>query len=88
MCLHQIQRAKKPDWSSYYSGSKEIHEYFDEVATKYNLKRYVRFEHRVVRAEWLDSRGQWEVTVSRNGNSDDTIVDYADFFLHGGGVLK
>ncbi|PVH71630.1 steroid monooxygenase [Cadophora sp. DSE1049] len=74
---YQFTWAKKPDWSQYYSGSKEIHEYFDDIAERYDLKKY-----------WLETAGKWKVTVMRNGDPNDTFDDYADFFLHGGGVLN
>ena len=86
-CLYE-KRDKKPNWSQYYSGSKEIHEYFDDIAERYDLKKYVKFMHRIVNAEWLEKEGKWKITVMRNGDPKDTFDDYADFFLHGGGVLK
>jgi hypothetical protein len=46
--------------------------------------RYIKLEHSIRRAEWID--GQWHITVERADGS--TFVDVCDMFLNGGGVLK
>ncbi|KAF4345630.1 hypothetical protein FBEOM_395 [Fusarium beomiforme] len=84
---YQYSWARKPDWSQYYSESPEIHQYFKDVAKKSDVIKYCHFNHKIVHAEWLQT-GKWKVTVMRNNNPNDTFCDYADFFLHGGGVLN
>ncbi|KAF5714437.1 monooxygenase [Fusarium globosum] len=84
---YQYSWARKPDWSQYYSGSPEIHQYFKDVAEKADVVKYCHFNHKIIRAEWLQT-GRWKITVMRNNNPDDTFEDHADFFLHGGGVLN
>ncbi|TPX08646.1 uncharacterized protein E0L32_009835 [Thyridium curvatum] len=85
---YQYSWARKPDWSQYYSASPEIHKYFKDVAVEADVIKYCSFNHKIIRAEWLSGPGKWKITVMRNGNPDDTFDDYADFFLHGGGVLN
>ncbi|KAJ3508268.1 hypothetical protein NM208_g15846 [Fusarium decemcellulare] len=85
---YQYSWARKPDWSQYYSGSREIHQYFKEVAHDAGVVKFCRFNHRIIKAEWLSAQGKWKITIMRNNNPDDTFCDYADFFLHGGGVLN
>ncbi|KAM5347462.1 hypothetical protein ACJ41O_010467 [Fusarium nematophilum] len=85
---YQYTWARKPDWSQYYSGSPEIHRYFKDVATESGVIKYCHFRHKIIRAEWLTAQGKWKITIMRNDNPDDTFNDYADFFLHGGGVLN
>ncbi|EXJ91716.1 hypothetical protein A1O3_00266 [Capronia epimyces CBS 606.96] len=87
---YQYSWQRKPDWTHYYSGSKEIWEYFKQVSDSNQLGKYVKLKHRIVRAEWLDDEGKWKVTVVRNNgrDPDDTFDDYADLFIHGGGVLN
>jgi cation diffusion facilitator CzcD-associated flavoprotein CzcO len=79
---YQYSWQRKPDWSHYYSGSKEICNYFRDVGRSNDLLKYTRFNHRIVKA------GKWKVTVMRNNDPADTFDDYSDFFLHGGGVLN
>lgn len=85
---YQYTWARKPDWSHYYSGAKEIWEYFKAVAIENNIEQFVRFQHRISKAEWLEDEGQWKVTIMRNDDPADTFVDYADYFINGGGFLN
>lgn len=39
-------------------------------------------------AEWEETEGLWKVSIRRHGNPADVFVDYAHFFIHGGGLLK
>lgn len=84
---YQYSWQRKPDWSQYYSSSKEIFQYFKDVASSNNLERFVKFGHKVVNAEWLEERGQWKISIMRM--EDSTVFDdYAEFFLNGGGHLN
>ena len=85
---YQFTWAPKPDWTSYYSGSEEIYDYFKSVAVSNGVEKYVKYSHKICRAEWLDRQGKWKVTIMRNNDPQDTFDDYADFFINGGGVLN
>ncbi|KAH7126002.1 steroid monooxygenase [Dactylonectria macrodidyma] len=84
---YQYTWQRKPDWSHYYSGAKEIHQYLKDIVATNGLERYVKLNHKVVNAEWLEEKGQWKVSIERL--SDGTVFDdYAEFFLNGGGHLN
>ncbi|KAK5400810.1 hypothetical protein LTR06_011231 [Exophiala xenobiotica] len=85
---YQFTWARNPDWTHYYSGAKEIYEYFKKVATDNDVFRHINFSHKITRAEWLDHEGKWKITIMRNNNPEDTFDDYADSFLNGGGFLN
>lgn len=85
---YQFSWQKKPDWERYYSGSKQIFEYFRQVAEDCDVLKFAHLNHKILRAEWLSGPGQWEVTIMRNNDPSDIFVDHADFFLNGGGVLN
>ena len=85
---YQLTWAPKPDWTRYYSGSREIYDYFKSVAVENGVEKYVKYNHKICRAEWIESQSQWKITVMKNNNSQDTFVDYADFFVNGGGFLN
>ena len=85
---YQYSWQKKPDWERYYSGSKQIYEYFRDIASDCDVLKFAKFSHKIVRAEWLEAEGQWKVTIMRNNDPSDTFDDYGDYFLHGGGVLN
>ncbi|PKS11138.1 hypothetical protein jhhlp_002899 [Lomentospora prolificans] len=84
---YQYSWQRKPDWSQYYSSSKEIWEYMKHVSTTNNLERNVKFNHKIVGAEWLEDAGQWKVSIMRL--EDSTVFDdHCEFFLNGGGHLN
>lgn len=53
----------KLDWTTTYAGSEEIRGYFESFATKYDLHKYIRLQHRVVGATWSEAEGEWHINV-------------------------
>ena len=53
----------KLDWSGVYATSQEIYKYIDDFKTKYGLDKYCKTNHKVVGAQWIESRGGWDVQV-------------------------
>ncbi|KAK4635895.1 FAD-binding monooxygenase moxY [Fulvia fulva] len=82
---YQFTWHRKPNWSSYYSGSSEICKYMTDVATEHDLLRFVKLRHQITKAEWQEDIGKWRVTVR---GPDGTFDDFADFFINGGGCLN
>jgi len=70
----------------YYSPSAEIEKYLQEVVEKYDLNKYAVYGTEVVKAEWLESQGQWKVTLKRENG--EIFEDYADFYINAGGILR
>ncbi len=85
---YQFSWQRKPDWSQYYAGSREIWGYFKHVAASNDLERFVKFKHQIVGAEWLESISKWRITIVRDNDPTTAFDDYADFFLNGGGHLN
>ena len=52
-----------PDWSSYYAGGKEIHDYIRKVVDKYQVRQHVKFEYHVQDAKWDEEKGTWSMRV-------------------------
>ena len=88
--LHQHirARARKTNWDYYYSGSHQINEYFKDIVAEHNLMQYCRLNSKIIDAEWLGDQGQWKVTVMHDNDPSKITIDHAEFFIHGGGVLK
>ena len=77
---------RNPNWSSFYSGSEEIWRYFKEVATTYDLEKYVKFNTAVEKAVWQEEEGIWKLTlVSSDGSR---FEDECEILVNGTGVLK
>ena len=74
-----------PDWSRFYSSGAEIHEYIVKTAKKWNLDRDVQLNTKVVRAEWVELKGMWKVTVENQGK---IRYEWADVLISGQGALE
>lgn len=46
------------------------------VANKWDLKRDVQFNTRVIALDWLENEGKWKVKVQKNGQEErEELVD-------------
>lgn len=52
-----------PDWSSFWVGYKEIHEYQRKVSEKYGLEKHISTQVEAVSAKWLTDKQQWLVSL-------------------------
>jgi cation diffusion facilitator CzcD-associated flavoprotein CzcO len=83
---YQFTWAQNPNWSRYYSGSEEIWQYLKDVATKYDLEKYVKFQTTVQSATWDEESGLWRLRIlSPDGTS---FEDTCTILVNGSGVLK
>ena len=39
----------------------EIEQYIKDVATKLDLKKYMKFNHKVLESTWNEAEGQWDL---------------------------
>ena len=53
-----------PNWSRLFSTGTEIKQYADDVATKYDVRRHIRFGTVVDGARWDEDAEHWQVTVN------------------------
>jgi 4-hydroxyacetophenone monooxygenase len=59
------------DWPQHFSDQKVLLSYFDEVATRYDLRRRIRLETEVTEARWDEASQRWLVAVkSREGRTE------------------
>ncbi|KAI9706761.1 MAG: hypothetical protein M1820_004731 [Bogoriella megaspora] len=68
--LYSYSFDQNPDWSREYPGQEEILDYLVDVAQKYNLYKYIRFNTAVDEARWNDSNKKWETSVTVSGTKD------------------
>lgn len=82
----QFTWARNPNWSAYYSSSKEIWQYFKDVARKFDLEKYVKFNTTVESATWNEEKGQWMLSlIDADGKP---FEDHCEVLVNGSGVLK
>lgn len=77
----------KTDWSATYASSTEIHEYFSDFATKYDLYKYIKLCHEVKNAVWDAKSAQWEVQVV-SSETGESFTDTAHILINAGGILN
>lgn len=83
---YQFTWARNPHWSRYYSSSAEIWQYFKDIATKFNLEKYIKFKSSVKSAIWNEEKAQYDLKVE---TADGTMCDdYCDILISGSGILN
>lgn len=83
--LYSLPFEPNPNWSKFYADGDEIMEYIEKVCEKWNLKRDVKFSHKVAGLEWVEEDAKWKITVSVKGEEH---VEYADFIVSAQGFLS
>ncbi|EGV65316.1 hypothetical protein PSN45_002536 [Yamadazyma tenuis] len=85
---YQFTWAPSTDWKTYYSSGPEILKYFKKVAKEHGLEKDVHLNCRVVGAYWNEDNKQWDVTIQRNDDPNDTFTDSAEVLINATGVLN
>ncbi|KAF5345212.1 hypothetical protein D9758_009659 [Tetrapyrgos nigripes] len=91
---YQLTFAENPNWSAFYSPGPEIREYLESVVKKYKLMPYIKLQHKLIRSEYDEQTGKWQLTIQRTnleptGQSDtEDFVDTADVLITGIGPLN
>ena len=57
----------KPDWAHFYSGSDEIQDYIEQTCKKYKGEQFIKFNHKIVEAQFEEDLGKWKVKVEHEG---------------------
>jgi len=70
----------KLDWTQRFSPGPEIREYFEQVADKYEMRRYISFENSVESARY--ERGGWSIETGRGDRVRATVLIAATGPLH------
>lgn len=68
--LYSYSFEQNPDWTREYPGQEEILDYLRNVAQKYGLYKYIRFNTSVEEARWDDGKRRWKVDVKVTGGKD------------------
>ncbi|KAK5051557.1 hypothetical protein LTR84_003209 [Exophiala bonariae] len=81
-----------PEYSQYYVGSSEIHDYLTKVVQKYDIRKYIHFNHKLVSAIWSKTLGVWDLDVEVSSQEDvpsTTIIKRScNILINAGGVLN
>ncbi len=75
--LYSFSFAPNPRWSRSFSRQPEIRAYLEDVADRYALRRYLRFDTEVTEARWDDERSRWSLRTSRGDLTADIVISAA-----------
>ncbi|KAE8153095.1 hypothetical protein BDV25DRAFT_137165 [Aspergillus avenaceus] len=65
--VYQSGFAPNTQWSEEFAQGAEIRDYWQSVARKYQVYKYIRFQHKVEQAVWVPELGKWRVTIQDVG---------------------
>ncbi|OBT58863.1 hypothetical protein VE04_00928 [Pseudogymnoascus sp. 24MN13] len=88
---YQFAWCPNPNWTSYYSGSKEIWEYMKMIATKEDMYKYITLRTEVKEAVWKEERSRWIISLAQKDQAGNVVKEWhedADLLLNGTGFLN
>lgn len=65
--LYSFSFEHNPSWSHSFARQKEILDYLDHCADKYDVRRHIRFDAAVTKATWDEASGTWEI-LAKDGS--------------------
>jgi 4-hydroxyacetophenone monooxygenase len=74
------------DWSMYFALRDELHAYLEHVADCFDLRRSIRFQTMVERAEYDEPSQRWHVTVRTSDGAVETLT--ANAVVSGVGIFN
>ena len=54
---------RNPDWSGYFSKRDELRDYFEDCATKFNVRDHIRFETEVLTSAYEETTRKWKLHI-------------------------
>jgi len=72
--LYSFSFEPKLDWSQPFGGQKEILQYLNHCADKYDIRRHIKFNTGVKKAIWNDELNYWKVTTEDGQTLTATAV--------------
>ena len=84
---YQFAWRPNPDWSHFYSYSKEIWQYLKGIAVDENLMDCIKLNTEVKKASWNDKESKWDLVLSQTDGSKQWEED-CDVLFQGTGFLK
>lgn len=83
---YQFSYAENTQWSKFYAPGSEIFQYLRDCASALGLRKYMKFNHEVVRAVWDELACVWTVTL-RSADNGTLVNDTADVVICATGGL-
>ncbi|MDB4968915.1 MAG: 4-hydroxyacetophenone monooxygenase [Myxococcales bacterium] len=72
--LYSFSFAPNPNWTRSFSPQREIWDYLQDCARRFEILPHVRLEHAVLDARWDQPTGRWQLETSRGLFTADVLV--------------
>ncbi|RAK99361.1 flavin-containing monooxygenase [Aspergillus ibericus CBS 121593] len=81
---HVYQSGFSPNtqWTEEFAQGHEIREYWQRLARKYDVHKYLRLQQQVEQAVWLPELGKWRVTLQDLGESKRRYEEDLDMVIN------
>ncbi|RZL24922.1 MAG: NAD(P)/FAD-dependent oxidoreductase [Rhodococcus sp. (in: high G+C Gram-positive bacteria)] len=71
--LYSFSFAKNSEWTRYFARGGEVFRYLDQLAQQHDLHDHIRFGTEVLRADFDESTGRWNVQIRNADGTENTI---------------
>ncbi|KAB5566951.1 4-hydroxyacetophenone monooxygenase [Coniochaeta sp. 2T2.1] len=85
--LYSFSWDPNPDWSHYFAYGPEIQKYFEGFAERYDCKKYMKLNTKVVEMRWDEGKGIWNITLE-DQVTKEKYHDWAHVVVNGTGILN
>jgi cation diffusion facilitator CzcD-associated flavoprotein CzcO len=72
--MYSFSFAPNPDWSRTFAWQGEIFTYLRDCADRFGVRPFIRFDHELLEARWLDEQQRWEILTSQGMMTADVLV--------------
>ncbi|NMN93751.1 flavin-containing monooxygenase [Antrihabitans stalactiti] len=72
--VYSFSFEEKTDWSRRFAPQPEILQYLRDTATKYDVRRHIRFNTEVVEAAFDEGAGSWHITLADGSTHDADVL--------------
>ena len=67
----------KPHWPELFSKAEHNWKYLDRVCRAFDLRKHLKFNHKVTEAIWNEEQGKWKLKVAKI-YVDESIDEFGD----------
>ncbi|PGG95311.1 hypothetical protein AJ79_10128 [Helicocarpus griseus UAMH5409] len=80
---HVYQSTFSPNiqWTEEFAQGHEIREYWQHIARKYDVYKYLRLKQRIEKTEWIPEEAKWRITIEDLGDTPKKYVDKVDVLI-------
>ncbi|OJJ46755.1 hypothetical protein ASPZODRAFT_66443 [Penicilliopsis zonata CBS 506.65] len=83
--VYQSGYAPNTQWTEEFSQGHEIRAYWQGLAKKYDVYKYLRLQQKIQKVEWLPDEGKWRATIEDLGDSHKVYEEKLDVLVNATG---